>query len=817
VPCCRPLLQQPRLPCRYPASGIKSSEHTGTGAAATTYVAQRYDTLRGIARSVYGDETLWYVIAEANALPGNVTPPAGSVIEIPSITRSSNTANTFQVFNPAEAIGDTSPAQVVPPPPPSKGGCGALGTLIMVVVAVAVTIATAGAAGPALISALGPVAGAAAAGAVGAAAGSIVSQGVGIAIGAQDKFSWRQVGLAAVGGAVGGALNGVQSLSGGPPLGGGFGKEVISSLSNGNQYVAAALRAATSSVITQGIASVTGAQSFSWRAVAVSAIAAPASQWLGNQLLDGQTPDGFATRGWLSSAGVTNSTLARGISGTVNAALTQSVRMHVYNQGKLDWAHLAADAFGNAIGNSVVESVNFKAELRAFEERLRGIANRPPAGEGGPVMLLAGVGARDAAEREADELLRRIDNGRNAPERALAGLREIANAIARSNDAQNAVWRDDSVATNTAVTIGRALNNGVELAGAAKDLFVGAWNGLERFGSALANADYESAQRMAADVANAVGNLPAALARKAMGAADVIFDIADTAQIIAADPQMRGEVHAQAQKIWGSMGRAQAALGTADLLFNVGLAVLGGTAARAAGEVVGQANTARVFAREARVAEQADDLFARLGLALTDVAAASLTRGTVARALRNGMSSEQLSAVFGTQAYASAAARGAKEGAGVLQAIVRMENQGWALIDKNFQYGKSGHGIDLVFERPDGKGGTRYAVTEAKAGLDSWRGKISLKDANTQGGPRMQGSKDYNIDRLTNLSRHPDTPAEMVAQAQSLLDAYDAGRVENYASFARSDRLIRIDDSVLQRSQMQGKYSVLDWIRQRRT
>ncbi|MFN9804871.1 MAG: hypothetical protein ACK56N_00375, partial [Betaproteobacteria bacterium] len=182
-----------------------------------------------------------------------------------------------------------------------------------------------------------------------------------------------------------------------------------------------------------------------------------------------------------------------------------------------------------------------------------------------------------------------------------------------------------------------------------------------------------------------------------------------------------------------------------------------------------------------------------------------------------GVSSDELGAALATKVFTDASLRSAKEGAGVLHAIIRMQNQGWTLIDKSFQYNNSGHGIDLVFQR-SGKKGLEYAVTEAKAGVDSWAGGTSLKDANVGRVRRMQGSKDYNIDRLTNLTTSRNASAEMKAQAQSILDAYQAGVVENYASFARSDRLIRIDDGVLTRSDMNtGNYRLLDWIKQRRT
>jgi hypothetical protein len=201
--------------------------------------------------------------------------------------------------------------------------------------------------------------------------------------------------------------------------------------------------------------------------------------------------------------------------------------------------------------------------------------------------------------------------------------------------------------------------------------------------------------------------------------------------------------------------------------------------------------------------------------ALTNVAAASLTRRSVSVALRHGMSSEQLGAIFSTQVYQAAAKRSALEGAGVLHAIIRMENQGWKLIDRNFSFnGGSAHGIDLAFERLDGDGLTRrYAVTEAKAGLDNWRGRIKLDDTKTLRGNAMQGSSDFNIDRLTKLLGQVDPSSDTAKYAKDILRAYRDGNAENFVSFARSDRLLKIDDFVRVRSDMtaSGSYSALNW------
>jgi YD repeat-containing protein len=281
---------------RYPASSPSS------------YVVAAGDTLQSIAQSVYGDSGLWYLIADANGLGSSVDAAStstgtgssattsfglqvGLVLRIPPAVQSANNSSTFKPYDPSSVIGDTGPAL---PLPPQKKGCGTLGMIIMIVVAVVVTIFTAGAA----LAAMAPVAAATAAGtatglaatfaagtaaltgavgglaavgaaAIGGAVGSIVSQGVGIAIGAQDKFSWKQVALSAFGSglgasAVGGAVSsGVSSFAG---------QYVPAAVARG---IGAFAGAAVTSAASQGAAVALGVQDkFSWRAVAASAVAA---------------------------------------------------------------------------------------------------------------------------------------------------------------------------------------------------------------------------------------------------------------------------------------------------------------------------------------------------------------------------------------------------------------------------------------------------------------------------------------------------------------------------------------------------------------
>ncbi|GLQ22528.1 hypothetical protein GCM10007853_04020 [Algimonas ampicilliniresistens] len=164
------------------------------GSRAGTYMARGGETFSALAASLYGDSALWYKLAQANpaiASP-DVALSAGQTVRLPAnVMRSSFNASIFAPYDPGEAIGDLSPTT---PEQPKEGGqnCGVVGQILLTVVAVAVSAIVA----PYLTAALGTVAGGAATGAV----ASTVSQGVGVATGIQDKFNWKSVGLAAISG-----------------------------------------------------------------------------------------------------------------------------------------------------------------------------------------------------------------------------------------------------------------------------------------------------------------------------------------------------------------------------------------------------------------------------------------------------------------------------------------------------------------------------------------------------------------------------------------------------------------------------------------
>ncbi len=233
------------------------------GGAGGSYTVQSGDTLSSIAAALWGDAALWYKLAEANGMTASVALIEGQQLVVPSgVQRSSNNASTFNPYDPLEALGDTSPTTPQPRAPAKKKKCGGLlGSIILVVIAVVVTIVTQGATANLLPAAWGATATAAVSGAVGAAAGSIVSQGVGLATGLQDRFSWKGVALAAIGGGIDGGVTAQ------------LGKGAL----RGSQFIGDLVRGVARSTLSQGIGIVTGLQDkFDWAALAAASVGSAA-------------------------------------------------------------------------------------------------------------------------------------------------------------------------------------------------------------------------------------------------------------------------------------------------------------------------------------------------------------------------------------------------------------------------------------------------------------------------------------------------------------------------------------------------------------
>jgi len=299
---------------------------TGQQGGVSKYVVQAGDTLRSIARTIYGDETLWYRIADSNGLASDTDIQPGQTLSITTeVGTIHNNADTFKHFDQRQIAGDSTPTLGAP-----GEACGGNGQMIVTVVAVVVSVVLAVfTVGTSLTWTNALLAAAAAAG------GNLAGQVVATELKLQDGINWKSVAMSAV---AGGASVGVGALGSFDFTGG-----VIA-------------RAAVANATTQGIAVVTGLQEkFDWRGVAAAAAGAAASQAVGGLLNSQGTGDG-ALEAAATQSGLTRFVQAglRGAAGGLVAAAARG--------GRVSATQVAVDAFGNALGESLARGSSSRGD-----------------------------------------------------------------------------------------------------------------------------------------------------------------------------------------------------------------------------------------------------------------------------------------------------------------------------------------------------------------------------------------------------------------------------------------------------------------------
>ncbi|HEX8612480.1 MAG TPA: polymorphic toxin-type HINT domain-containing protein [Telluria sp.] len=281
-----------------------------------SYTVRGGESLQNIADSMYGNASLWYMIADANGLSGNETLKAGQVLRVPSANQTGTLdSSAHKVYNESEIVGSKLPN--LKAPPPKKGGCGSFLQVLVIIVAIVASCVL----GPQMLllanAALGAgVAATVAAAALTGAAVSVVTQVVSIAVGLQDSFSWKAVAKGALAGAI---TAGVGALSSG--------------INTGSAAVNAGIRGAISNVATQGVSMMMGDQKkFSWRSVASAGVGAAAGQAVGGLLQDSTDlkPSDMAYK-QITSA-------------------TSSVASQLVSNGKVDWRSVAVNAVMMPLG-----------------------------------------------------------------------------------------------------------------------------------------------------------------------------------------------------------------------------------------------------------------------------------------------------------------------------------------------------------------------------------------------------------------------------------------------------------------------------------
>ncbi|MFZ2752210.1 MAG: putative Ig domain-containing protein, partial [Lysobacteraceae bacterium] len=339
-----------------------SGPYTAGGGMATVLEGE---TLQSLAQRVYGTSTLWYVLADANGLSDATAPlTAGVQLKTPSVGVNSNDANTFKPYNPNEAIGSTAPGLPFIPPPQSNS-CNVVAMILIVVIVVAVSVATWGVmTGPAATAGLAAAGitgtGAAiVAGAVAGAAGALAGQVAGSALGV-SSFSWRNVAAGAITGALTAGIASQWGTVGQAVEGGAQATTTTAATSSGSVF--GNLSRAAALAAGNGLAGYAGQKiaglkpSFSWKSIAAGAVANVATASIAPGLSKGMGEFGQDV-----TAG-----LVGGVSG-------YAARKAFGFDDKFDFASVAADAIGSALGSAAGRGVNAAREVSAAARRDRNL------------------------------------------------------------------------------------------------------------------------------------------------------------------------------------------------------------------------------------------------------------------------------------------------------------------------------------------------------------------------------------------------------------------------------------------------------------
>jgi LysM repeat protein len=274
-----------------------------TQLTAQRYTVQAGDTLESIAQQIWGDANFWYLIADANGIASDDQLIAGQDIVIPDkVANNQNNANTFRVYDPNLAMGNTSPTH--PPKPHSNSGCGVVGQIIETVVSVAVSYM------------FGPI------------AGDVAEQLTAMALGDQKNFNWKALGVDVATD----ALVGV----------GGSGDPLID-----------AAHAVAANVVRQGLNLALGLQKkFDWTGVAVAGVVGGVTSWAGNELQANNVTFGLTDANAIGAARGFTASMAGAIAGAASRSLIKGTDFGDNLVSELP------DVIGATVGNLFIGGVN---------------------------------------------------------------------------------------------------------------------------------------------------------------------------------------------------------------------------------------------------------------------------------------------------------------------------------------------------------------------------------------------------------------------------------------------------------------------------
>lgn len=193
------------------------------GTTVASYQVLAGDTLQSIAARLYGNPSLWFVLADANGLTPASTLKEGTLLQVPTTAQTGRiTDATHALYDQNEITGSTLPNLKSPEPDGCAIFLAVLLIILIIIIAIVVAVVTvgAGSAISGLIAGAGitgvaatllTIAATAVVGAAIAFVGAMVTQGLLIAFGVQKEIDWKAVAAESVAGAFAGIASGISA------------------------------------------------------------------------------------------------------------------------------------------------------------------------------------------------------------------------------------------------------------------------------------------------------------------------------------------------------------------------------------------------------------------------------------------------------------------------------------------------------------------------------------------------------------------------------------------------------------------------------
>ena len=322
--------------------------------APSGYVVSEGDTLESIAFAVYGDGSLWYLIADENGLNSSSDIQAGMSLSIPNaISNIHNNVGTYKPYSPGQIIGDTTPHMPNPPPPPQPEveGCSlrnVVSVIVAVVIAVVMIIYGDKSAGIAMLA-------------------NSLKQGYNIAAGNKaGGFDWTEYGIAAAAAYIGGQIGegasamgeGASSVGSAAASSGGSAAGSV-----GGSLGGSAAGAAGGSLGGSAAGSIAGvaAGSAATGSAAAGSAAAGSAAGSGAGSAAGSAGASFSGSAAASSRDLGTAILTNLSKSVVTNVATQGLSILANRQQGFSWKSVAASALTSPVGTTIGHGIGDNA------------------------------------------------------------------------------------------------------------------------------------------------------------------------------------------------------------------------------------------------------------------------------------------------------------------------------------------------------------------------------------------------------------------------------------------------------------------------